>query len=90
MSESPNVLPRPEWLASPIHDWPEDFGHENGQYHCVCISCRCAFIGHKRRATCYVCAQEQARHWEAMSEADREAEKERLHQAIEQIFADDA
>lgn len=87
---SEHSIPRPEHLLPPLHDWTEDFGHENGQYHCVCLSCRGAFIGHKRRATCWVCAQEQARKWEAMSEEEREAEKAKLYAAIEAIFSNDA
>lgn len=37
-------------------DWPEDFEHENGNYQRRCITCEGAFIGHKRRHQCKVCA----------------------------------
>lgn len=39
-------------------DWPEDLGHENGAYDCLCISCRHYFTGHKRRLRCKVCASQ--------------------------------
>lgn len=38
------------------HDWTEDFEHENGMYHCKCITCKSTFVGHKRRIECKVCA----------------------------------
>lgn len=41
--------------AGPM-DWPEDFAHENGRYFNSCHNCACIFVGHKRRATCRVCA----------------------------------
>lgn len=37
-------------------DWTEDADHENGNYSCWCTSCESAFIGHKRRTTCKLCA----------------------------------
>ncbi len=36
-------------------DWVEDDTHENGHYHCTCLSCGSSFIGHKRRMCCHVC-----------------------------------
>ena len=36
-------------------DWPEDFGHENGQYLCSCVHCERVFTGHKRRVVCKLC-----------------------------------
>jgi hypothetical protein len=36
-------------------DWPEDFGHENGNYSCTCRGCGETFIGHKRRVFCKQC-----------------------------------
>lgn len=36
-------------------DWPEDFGHENGKYQCLCHRCKEVFHGYKRRVTCKVC-----------------------------------
>lgn len=38
------------------HDWTEDFEHENGRYFNNCAACGVQFEGHKRRATCNVCA----------------------------------
>jgi len=37
-------------------DWPEDFGHENGQYLCSCCECKRTFTAHKRRVVCKLCA----------------------------------
>ena len=39
-----------------IHDWPEDFSHENGNYLCRCFYCNRVFTGHKRRVVCRECA----------------------------------
>lgn len=39
--------------------WPEDSGHENGNYYCLCHNCGRQFTGHKRRVTCKVCAAPQ-------------------------------
>jgi len=39
-----------------LGDWPEDFGHENGQYLCSCCECKRTFTAHKRRVVCKVCA----------------------------------
>lgn len=41
-------------------DWPEDFGHENGEYFCNCSSCGRTFVGYKRRTICKVCANKDA------------------------------
>lgn len=44
-------------LPSPATcDWPEDFGHENGNYDCICSRCNRTFRGHKRRTLCKQCA----------------------------------
>jgi hypothetical protein len=40
--------------------WPEDSGHENGNYFCNCIHCGRQFTGHKRRCVCRVCASPYA------------------------------
>jgi uncharacterized OB-fold protein len=40
----------------PIHDWFEDFDHENGMYECKCCNCGVFFVGHKRRIVCFDCA----------------------------------
>lgn len=39
-------------------DWPEDAGHENGNYQNRCIYCQRLFIGHKRRVVCRICYYE--------------------------------
>jgi hypothetical protein len=38
-------------------DWPEDSGHENGDYENRCVQCGRTFTGHKRRVVCRVCAK---------------------------------
>lgn len=40
-----------------IGDWPEDFGHENGNYWCICANCHANFTGHKRRVVCKECVR---------------------------------
>lgn len=45
-----------------IHNWPEDFSYENGNYKCKCIYCGVIFIGHKRRVVCKKCANENSAH----------------------------
>lgn len=41
-------------------DWPEDRSRENGSYANKCCMCSCAFIGHKRRVSCKLCADYSA------------------------------
>jgi hypothetical protein len=36
-------------------DFPEDFDHENGNYHNICCKCNEIFTGHKRRVFCKEC-----------------------------------
>lgn len=43
-------------LADDRRNWPEDFGHENGDYQNQCVHCGQFFIGYKRRVVCRVCA----------------------------------
>lgn len=38
------------------HNWIEDYFHENGNYMNRCITCERAFMGHKRRVSCWECA----------------------------------
>jgi hypothetical protein len=38
-------------------NWTEDASHENGSYHCLCISCGRGFVGHKRRCICKACSE---------------------------------
>lgn len=47
----PTPFPRPS-----DRDWTEDAPHENGNYSCLCVTCKQTFIGHKRRVQCRVCA----------------------------------
>lgn len=49
------MTPLPFWYVATDGDWPEDFDHENGMYHCECLSCGKTFTGYKRRLTCKVC-----------------------------------
>lgn len=44
-------------------DFTEDFGHENGNYECLCSTCRNTFVGHKRRVVCKVCARAAVPKW---------------------------
>lgn len=43
-----------------LHDsersFKEDYGHENGQYVCICFMCKQKFMGHKRRVICKSCS----------------------------------
>ena len=43
--------------AASLHDWPDDFVHENGNYECKCCSCDEHFLGHKRRVICRACSE---------------------------------
>ncbi len=57
----------PQWVSVPDgyrllkdssvseRSWPEDEGHENGNYFCDCCNCGRSFKGHKRRQLCRVC-----------------------------------
>ncbi len=51
VSEGPQVDPK--------YDWTEDFDHENGRYLRACVHCGAAFLGHKRRVVCRVCATKE-------------------------------
>lgn len=71
-------------------DWPEDFGHENGEYECKCYSCGELFIGHKRRPECRKCAMAAAgpevteRYIQAQRLASHPTERnvQRIHDAL--------
>jgi hypothetical protein len=54
-SESAQRAERQVEAVDPAANWPEDAGHENGKYECVCASCGRHFIGHKLRMTCRLC-----------------------------------
>lgn len=49
------------FLNGPLRhmDWPEDLGHENGAYWCICSGCTGRFQGHKRRTLCKICANKE-------------------------------
>lgn len=55
-------------------NWPEDFGHENGQYLNGCIYCSLSFVGHKRRRICKTCADKQLAGGEAGGEPSTDTE----------------
>lgn len=75
-----------------IHDWPEDFEHENGNYQRTC-DCGATFMGHKRRMTCRKCAMKtHAELYQRASQAEAalakaNAEKEAMRAAIENCVA---
>lgn len=59
MTADPMTHPSPEAVE---RDWPEDFGHENGNYQNTCQTgllggCGLTFRGHKRRVICRACSQ---------------------------------
>ena len=64
-----------------VHSWPEDYTHENGNYINNCAQCEAAFIGHKRRVICKVCAEENVRVWDAIIKGQR---KERIDRTREE------
>lgn len=47
-------------LGNPERDFPEDYGHENGQYQNRCCVCNNLFLGYKRRVVCKKCLLEAA------------------------------
>ncbi len=46
--------PLPEFDSA--KNWVQDRQLENGNYANICIRCKSAFIGHKRRVLCFECA----------------------------------
>lgn len=64
MTKAMNDICGPAFMGEPVltvidqlSSWPEDAGHENGNYECKCASCGRHFIGYKRRVTCRLCAE---------------------------------
>ncbi len=58
--EKAKEIPNVSFCLDPSEgDWPEDFGHENGNYFCNCTYCKKTFTGHKRRVVCKVCSKER-------------------------------
>jgi len=62
---SDNLPPR-------VHDYIEDFPHENGRYSHQCVECNTMFEGHKRRRTCKVCGDKNQQAWNALSEDEKQ------------------
>ncbi len=58
MTPLPNQKPDhyPLRIKFDFRDWPEDFGHENGNYCNKCVECGLEFCGNKRRCICKECA----------------------------------
>lgn len=80
----PELIARPTWWnGGPAHDWPEDYGLENGHYFQKCSSCQKDFAGHKRRHTCRKCKQESDVRWQSMTDDERQAELVRMAEAVE-------
>lgn len=59
-------------LPPRVHDYIEDFPHENGRYEHQCVECNSIFIGHKRRRTCKVCGDANQEAWDALSEDEQQ------------------
>ncbi len=47
---------KPTETVRPGRDFLEDAHMENGNYQCICTTCKQSFKGHKRRITCKVCS----------------------------------
>lgn len=75
-----NVLDKLEARCDePARDWSEDAADENGNYQNKCVECGEAFIGHKRRLLCKVCANSVDR----IKQAER---KEALDQILPSVL----
>lgn len=61
-----------------VNDWPEDSSHENGNYFNKCAACDTDFIGHKRRWICKKCRTEDDARWEALSDAEKKSEMDKM------------
>lgn len=75
--EAPSIPPGWQFLKDSTHaerSWPEDAGHENGNYSCCCVVCLRMFVGHKRRAICKVCVSAPATPPAPTEQAEPEAE----------------
>ncbi len=84
-----DIPQRPAWMTgSPECDWPEDFGHENGQYFCKCITCSADFIGHKRRHICQRCELDYQKYVISMTPEDRAMHEKQREQAIREYVAE--
>ncbi len=67
-------------------DWPKDFPHENGNYAHVCLACKNAFLGHKYRRICKICAGEHKLAWDALSPTEQEAATKKNHEEVRKML----
>lgn len=51
-----NEIPYNKNPNQTLRDWPDDFQHENGNYHNRCTVCSNMFMGYKHRVLCRWCA----------------------------------
>ncbi len=83
-ADLPDPIPLTGRCSSSPVDWTEDWEYENGNYQCSCVRCGTAFIGHKRRVTCRMCASKSFLEFDSVDE--RIACRE-LYLAANQILA---
>lgn len=67
-------------------DWPEDFGHENGNYGNRCAVCDAAFNGHKRRPVCRSCSETARLAFEALTPEEQEVHRRLQRDLIASIL----
>ncbi len=62
------------WSATgtSVHDYPEDFALENGNYQCRCLKCETTFVGHKRRPFCRSCNEAARAAYDALTPEEQE------------------
>lgn len=78
---------RPAWMTgSPDCDWPEDSGHENGNYYNKCLACDFDFVGHKHRHICRKCHYEAKARYEAMTLEERDAHDAKIAAEIDEFY----
>ena len=53
-------------------DWPEDSGHENGNYRNTCAACEQTFTGHERRVVCHLCDDAHQERWNALTPEEQQ------------------
>jgi hypothetical protein len=76
---APPPSPRPE--ATQTADWIEDATHENGWYGCRCVYCGSAFMGHKRRVVCKLCAPRPEAEGETWDQSEDRVQREAIRSA---------
>lgn len=85
---APPQVPRPHWMTGgEANDWPEDNGHENGQYFNQCVCCGSDFIGHKRRHVCHVCHDKAEEHFASLTPDEQKALRQKQADAIREYYA---